>query len=245
MWGLAEPLSSLVRRWNFTNLVTAACVALYVLALLFDPNALAGRGALNPLSALSLFSPTDEALWRLGAAGAIPWRAGRWWTLLTATYLHGGLLHILFNLLWVRQLAPAVSELYGPARVATIFTVAGVAGFAASTLAGTLLTVGASGAVFGLLGAMVAYGHRRGGAFGSMILRQYGQWAAILFLFGLLPGTRIDNWAHAGGFVGGFAMGWLLSLAERRTETGNDRLLALLLVGLTALGFVLALWHAF
>jgi len=99
-------------------------------------------------------------------AGAAPWAAGWWWTLLTGVYLHGSLLHILFNMLWVRQLAPAVEQLYGSGRLAVIYTVAGVAGFALSNAVGIRFTLGASGAVFGLLGAMVAYGRSRGGAFG-------------------------------------------------------------------------------
>src|SRR5207249_5907961 len=94
--GFGGPLGALLRRWNFTNAVTAACVALYVISLIFDPLA-----ALRPRGILEVFSPSADALWALGAAGAIPWHYGRWWTLLTAIYLHGGLLHILFNILWI------------------------------------------------------------------------------------------------------------------------------------------------
>src|SRR5207244_9267799 len=134
--------------------------------------------------------------------GALAWAAGRWWTLVTAIYLHGGLLHILFNVLWIRQLGPAVEQLFGPARLAVIFTVAGAAGFAVSNYAGVPFTIGASGSIFGLLGAMVAYGRQRGGVFGSMVLRQYGQWALVLFVFGVLM-AGVNNPAHAGGLAGG------------------------------------------
>jgi len=96
---------------------------------------------------------------------AIPWRDGYWWTIFTAIYLHGGLLHILFNVLWIRQLGPAVEEIYGPARLVIIFTVAGAAGFVASNMFNVWFTVGASGSIFGLLGAIIAYARKRGGAF--------------------------------------------------------------------------------
>ena len=239
MWGFGGPLGALLRRWNFTNAVTAACVALYVASLLVDPGAV-----LRPRGLFGIFSPSGAALAMLGASGAVPWALGYWWTVFTAIYLHGGLLHIAFNVLWIRQLGPAVEELYGPSRLVTIFTVAGVAGFAASIAMGNALTVGASGSIFGLLGAIVAFGRKRGGSLGGMVIRQYGQWALILFVLGLLPGTAVDNWAHAGGFAGGFVAGLVLSLAEHRAESPLDRLLAGLGIGATVLGFALALWMA-
>ncbi|HXH83480.1 MAG TPA: rhomboid family intramembrane serine protease [Candidatus Tectomicrobia bacterium] len=239
LWGFAGPLRALFRR-SFTDVVTIACIVLYVASLVIDPSA-----ALRSRGLFSLFSPSGAALSALGGAGAAAWEAGRWWTLVTAIYLHGGVLHILFNLLWIRQLGPAVEEIYGPARLVVIFTAAGAAGFMLSTLVGHWLTVGASGSIFGLLGALVAYGYRRGGTYGTLMLKQYGQWALILFVFGLLPGTGIDNWAHAGGFAGGFVTAWVLSFAERQNERGVDHLLAAAALGVTVLGFVLALWTAF
>ena len=239
MWGFGGLLGTLFRRWNFTNAVTAACVALYVISLIFDPLAV-----LRPRGFLEVFSPSADALWALGAAGSIPWRFGRWWTLLTAIYLHGGLLHILFNVLWIRQLGPAVEEIYGPARLVVIFTISGVAGFVVSNSLGVPFTIGASGSIFGLLGAIVAYGRKRGGVFGQMVLQQYGQWALILFIMGFLM-DGVNNWAHAGGFVGGFLAGLGLSLAEHRDETALDKLLAAAAIVLTLAGFALALWTAF
>src|SRR3972149_6044059 len=179
MWGFAGPLRRVFRALDFTNAVTVAVVALYIVSLVFDP-----RAALQPRGILGVFSPSLEALLTLGAAGAVPWEAGRWWTLLTAIYLHGGLLHILFNVLWIRQLGPAVQEVYGPARLVVIFTVAGAAGVVASNTLGVPFTIGASGSIFGLLGAIVAYGRKRGGVYGRMVLRQYGQWAVLLFVLG-------------------------------------------------------------
>ena len=191
-----------------------------------------------------MLSPSFRALVTLGMTGEVAWRAGWWWTLITAIYLHGSLLHIVFNLLWVRQLAPAVEEIFGPARLVVIFTVSGVAGFVLSNVASGEWTIGASGAVFGLLGAMVAYGRSRGGTFGTAVFRQYGQWAALMFIFGFFMG-RVNNWGHAGGFVGGYLAALAVGHGERRTERGLDRVAALATIGLTVVAFALALWNGF
>jgi rhomboid protease GluP len=239
MWGFAGPWRTVFRRRSFADVVTVVCIVLYVASLIFDPVA-----ALRPRGMFDIFAPSNQALFVLGATGAIPWEMGRWWTLLTAIYLHGSLLHILFNVMWIRQLGPAVEEIYGPARLVVIFTVAGVVGFIASNLLGHPFTIGASGSIFGLLGAMVAFGQKRGGTYGAMVLRQYGQWALMLFILGfLMPG--VNNTAHAGGFIGGFASGLVLSLAERRAETSLDHVMASGCIALTLGAFALALWTAF
>jgi len=239
MWGFAGPLRQVFRSWNFTNAVTLVCVVLYVATLVLDP-----ASALRPRGIFDVFAPSNRALWAFGAAGAIPWQAGHWWTVLTAIYLHGGILHILFNLLWIRQLGPEVENYYGPARLVVIFTVSGVAGFLVSNEFGVPFTVGASGSIFGLLGALVAYGRRRGGAFGRLHLQQYGQWALVLFIAGFIM-AGVNNFAHAGGFIGGFVAGLVLSLAERRAETTLDWLLASAAIVVTVAGFALSLFAAF
>ncbi|MGH7267292.1 MAG: rhomboid family intramembrane serine protease [Candidatus Rokuibacteriota bacterium] len=239
MWGFADPLRRVFGRGSVTTAVVIACVALYVASLAWDPPA-----ALRMRGPFDLLAPSDRALDALGMTGAWAWLRGRWWTLLTAVYLHGSLLHLLFNVLWIRQLGPAVEQLYGPARLVVIFTSAGALGFAASTLFGVSATVGASGAIFGLLGALVVFGRRRGGVFGGLVLRQYGQWALVLFILGFVM-PRVDNLAHAGGFAGGYLAGLLLAFQERRAERGLDQLLAGGAVAATLGAFGLALWTAF
>lgn len=239
MWGLSDVFRRLFRTGSPTPIITLACITVYVLSLVVDP-----AGALRPRGPFEIFSPSGRALQMLGATGSFPWARGEWWTLFTAIYLHGGILHILFNVLWIRQLGPAVEEMYGPARFFVIFTVSGVAGFVVSNLLGVPLTVGASGSIFGLLGAMVAFGRRRGGAFGAMILRQYAQWAIMMFILGFFM-SGVNNLAHAGGFLGGLAAGLVLSLAERRTETTLDHLVAAGSIVATVLSFTLAFYSAF
>jgi membrane associated rhomboid family serine protease len=221
MWGFAPLLRRMGNDLGFTNIVIAGCTVIYLLTLLASDGHV-GMGGL-----FSMLAPSPQALFLFGESGAMPvFIFGRWWTILSASWLHGNLLHILFNMLWVRQLAPATGELFGASRLVIIYTVAGALGFLMSSVAGYVLpgvpiiggasyTIGASAAIFGLLGAMVLYGRRTGS---SLVRGQAWSWAVILFVFGLvMPG--VDNWAHAGGFVGGYvAAAWLDPLRPERTD---------------------------
>jgi len=212
LWGYAPALRALGGDLGFVPFVIGTCVFLYVLTLVFSGGRI-GMGGL-----FGMLAPSNQALFLFGASGALPVFAGdRWWTILSAGWLHGSALHILFNMMWVRQLAPATAEMYGPGRMVIIYTVAGATGFALSSFAGAYIpgflflrggqfTVGASAAIFGLLGALVYYGRRSGSsAVGSQAL----SYAMILGVFGfIMPG--IDNYAHAGGFAGGYLTGRLL-----------------------------------
>ena len=166
---------------------------------------------------MQILSPSIQASFKLGVTGTVPIFAYKfWWTPITAIYLHGGLLHIFFNMMWVRQLGPVVEELFGPFRLFAIFTIAGITGFIASTLAGHELTLGASGSIFGLLAAAIAYGRRAGS---QLFTRQFLQWAVLLFVMGfIMPG--VDNWAHGGGFVGGYAAAYVFSRSSEREGLG-------------------------
>ncbi len=212
LWGYAPLLKSLGSDLGFVNIVTGGCVLLYMLTLAYDPNGIRMDGI------FSMLSPSGLSLFVFGAAGSIPvYEYRHWWAVLSAGWLHGGLLHIGLNLYWVRQIAPLTTEMYGAGRTVIIYTLSSVAGFFASSTAGHLiggipivggagLTIGASAALFGLLGALV-YTGRRGGS--SLMSRQIQSLAISLFVFGLLF-AGVDNWAHAGGFAGGYLAGrWL------------------------------------
>jgi len=212
LWGFAPFFRHLGTDFGFMPIVIWGCVALYTATLLVDPRGIR-------MSGISILAPSTKSLFLFGASGAIPiFGYSRWWTVLSAAWLHGGLIHIAFNLMWVRQLAPDVAALFGGARAFIIYTIASMAGFFLSSFAGLIfsvipisflrgasLTVGASASIFGLLGALVAYG-RRGS---SHISGQAMSYAVIMFIFGfLMPG--IDNYAHLGGFVGGYVTALLL-----------------------------------
>jgi rhomboid protease GluP len=191
---------------------------------------LVGRDIMGGGSIFGILSPDINIAIAFGASGAGPvFGLGMWWTLLSAGWLHGSILHILFNMLWVRQLGPATADIYGAGRMVIIYTIAGVVGFLLSTLAGRYLywlpipilrgnlgsTLGASAPIFGLLGALVYYG-RRGGS--SMVGAQALQYALVLGLFGFIM-QNVDNYAHAGGFLGGYLAGmWLDPLKRERMD---------------------------
>jgi rhomboid protease GluP len=210
--------------------VIAANVLFYILSLMLGQT----RGIL---------SPDQSSLFLLGATGTIPLeRYGRVWTLLSANYLHGGPLHILFNMMALRQIAPWVVREFGASRMFVIYTVGGICGYGVSWAAGIPFTIGASASICGLIGSLLYYGRSRGGAYGQAVYREVSGWVVGLVLFGLVfPG--INNWGHGGGILGGMLLGLILGYDERRRETALDRFLAILCAVATvgALGWS-ALW---
>jgi rhomboid protease GluP len=221
---------------GFVPIVIGASAVMYVLTLLTTV-VMFGPGAIGANSLFSMLSPNGPVLFLYGASGAIPvFEYNRWWSVISASWLHGGLLHILFNMLWVRQLAPAVADMYGAGRMVIIYTLAGVCGFLVSTFAGTGLTIGASAAIFGLLGALVHYGRR---SVSSAMTSQALTYAVVLFFFGLImPG--VDNFAHAGGFAGGYvASMWLNPLKAERPDHLFAALVCLVLVAVSIVASVM------
>lgn len=192
-----------------------------------------GMGRGNAAGLLALFSPDQMSLMLLGATGTVPIDGyNGYWTVITANYLHGGILHLVFNLMALRQIAPWVTQEYGPSRMFVIYTLGGVCGYLVSYLAGIPFTIGASGAICGLIGSLLYYGRSRGGVYGATVFREVSGWVFGLVLFGfIMPG--INNWAHGGGIVGGIILGLLLGYDERKRENALHRLLALLCAGAT------------
>jgi rhomboid protease GluP len=225
LWGFAPVLRRFGNNFGFTTAIVYGCGGLYALSLLLT--VLSG-GNLFGGGVFDMLGPNRYAYDALGAAGAYPvFFENRWWTLLSAGWLHAGALHILFNMMWVRQLGPAVEDIYGGARMIIIYTIASVAGFFLSSFFGAHpawslpffrgagYTLGASAPIFGLLGALVHYG-KRGGS--GAVYSQAMTYAVALFLFGFFVGG-VDNSAHLGGFVGGFlASKWLDPLKRERTD---------------------------
>jgi rhomboid protease GluP len=181
-----------------------------------------------------------DGLYRLGATGTVPLANNRWWTPLTAIYLHASLLHILFNMLWIYQLGPLVIRLFGRSTFFIIYTFAGVFGAIVSIAAGTQLTVGASGAIFGLLGAVVYIGYREGRHL-AQIARQYALFAGLMLLLGLTS-PQVDNWGHVGGLLGG-VMATVLIMDYPRYRCPRQLLdrVAMVLVALTLGALILSL----
>ena len=133
---------------------------------------------------------------------------GQWWRLITAGFLHGNLLHILMNSWVLFDLGPQVNQAFGTPRFLTVYFVSTVTGFLASLYFSPSVSIGASAALCGLIGAMIALGTRDRSAFGAALRRQYIQWMVYLLIFGLVI-PNVDNAAHIGGLAGGFVIAYL------------------------------------
>ena len=232
LFGYAPALQRLFgRSLDLIPIIVTSCIVLYVVLLALQPEAI-----FQTRGVFSLLSPGTRALYQLGMTGGVAWSERWWWTLLTAIYLHGGLLHIFFNVLWIRNLGPQVSDVYGPARSFVIFSVSGAVGFLLSNIASGTPSIGASGSIFGLLAALIVYSRRNKI---SMLSAQLWQWAIILFAMGFFM-SGVNNWAHAGGFAGGWVVAEAMRFSHEQRESVGVQVLALALLVATAAGFVLS-----
>jgi rhomboid protease GluP len=218
------------------RMVIAVNVVFFLVALLFYPNRIQLR-----MQPMLFLMPDSLALKQLGATGTrFIDEAHRWWTLLSANYLHGGLLHLFFNMVALRQIAALISREFGPQRMFSIYTLSGVAGFYISYLAQVAFTIGASAAVCGLIGAAIYYGKSRGGVYGRAVYRQLGGWAIAIFIFGVIvPG--INNWGHAGGMAAGVLAALAMGYNEKRPTTFLHKMVFFACLTATVLVLVWAL----
>lgn len=177
------------------------------------------------VAAGSLFSFGSETLLRMGALAAPRVQAGEWWRLLAAMFLHGGALHLAFNMLAMYQAGLLVERLYGNAVFAAIYLLAGLAGGCASIFwRQDVVSVGASGAVFGVYGALLAYLLLQRGSIPAEVLRQLRVSTTLFVGYSMVIGLgqgNIDNAAHLGGLAGGVIVGAAAARPlDRRWSTG-------------------------
>jgi membrane associated rhomboid family serine protease len=156
-------------------------------------------------------SPTPESLVRWGADFGPLTISGQWWRLLTATFLHAGIIHLFFNMYVLWDIGSLVERLVGNGEFLVLYLLSGIAGsLLSSAWHPAIVSVGASGAVFGLFGVMLAFLLRhRSSIPGDVLKKLRNSTLAFLgynVLFGLRPG--IDMAAHFGGLFAGFACGW-------------------------------------
>jgi membrane associated rhomboid family serine protease len=222
---------------QLTKILIALNVVMFLISLILNPS----RTGFN-FSPFSFLSPSSQSLFILGSTGSIPlFQYDRWWTLISASFLHGSALHLIFNMLAVRQLAPLVIEEFGAYRTISIYIIGGIGGFAISAFAGVQLTIGASAALCSLIGALLYYGKSRGGEYGQAIFSQIGGWALGIAMFGfLVPG--INNWGHGGGIVSGILLALLFGYREKRKENISHKIVAMISVIVTGLTLI---WSCF
>ena len=198
--------------------------------------------SINPFHALT---PSMDVLNFLGASGRVPIEHFHaWWSLITANWLHGSLLHIIFNMLALKTVAPLVMQEYGLFRMFTIYTISGAAGFYLSYLGHVPLTIGASAGLCGLIGALLYFGKSRGGDWGQRVFQQTAGWIISLLLFGFLI-PNINNWGHGGGLGAGICLGWLFGYRGKREEHLLDRVFSVFLMLVTALLLVRSVVQGF
>jgi membrane associated rhomboid family serine protease len=172
-----------------------------------------------------LLVPNPDVLIGLGTDYTPLTLGGQWWRLLTSVFLHFGLLHLAFNM-WALYVNGRLAErIFGSVRYLVIYLVAGVTGSLASLLWHPLVNgAGASGAIFGVLGALLAFFIKKEGGVPASVTKAQLRIAMVFVAYSLLNGARyrgIDNAAHIGGLIGGFLLGYLLSrplTADRDTQ---------------------------
>jgi len=246
LWGFAPALRKLGTDLGFVPMVIGACSALYVLTLLVS-----GEEIFQPSGVMSILSPSSRALQIFGMSGAIPvFVYGWWWTVLSASWLHGNLLHIVFNMYWVRRLGPDCVNLIGPARTVIIYVASGVTGFLLSSVSaywlgmvpfigGGFRTMGASASILGLVGAIAHYGRKGGSSLIRAEVTQLIVWFAVMGI--LMPLT--DNAAHIGGFIGGYIVSSFLNPFTR--ERGDHLIVAFICVLASFLAILFSVLRSF
>jgi membrane associated rhomboid family serine protease len=208
-----------------------------------------------------IFQGDGRSLYNLGSLWAPAvvvydegWRLGEIWRLWTYQFLHGNALHIFFNSYALLSLGPTAEDVYGSAKMPVLYWVTGVCAGIMSVVMRVLLqfgpgwesrvapSVGASGAIFGLIGLLVGHTFRRGGTQGANLRAFLVRWALYGLLIGMLPG--IDNAAHIGGLGSGFLLGLLVPEGDPRSGFTAVfwRLAIVAVVALTVCGFAAAVF---
>jgi len=223
-----------------TGWLIGICVLFFVLEMVATLGALGGKGLWA-----ALMNVPGPILFEMGARSTPRIMVGEWWRLIVPIFLHGNFLHLLFNSMALIQAGPLAEQAYGRPRFVLIFILSGAIGFLLGTYVSPgSISIGASGSLFGLIGAAGLYGHRRGDAFGRMIRSSMVQWGMYALLFGLL--IRADNAAHVGGLVSGIVLSYVMG---DRNGPGDERLWTALagvalIVTLAAMGLGVASYLA-
>ena len=198
-----------------TSMLAAAIVLMFVVEWLLT------QKAGGPGRAGGLFGGIQSmAMLRLGAKFGPFIYAGQWWRLVTAIFLHAGILHIGLNLWVLFDIAPEVEGLFGMSKFVVFFLATGIFGYVVSLWwMPMVLSIGASGAIMGLIGVLIGatFHHgRMGKDYRSMLWR----WVIYIAIFGLF--FNIDNAAHFGGLGAGILLGYLVPEGVPETRPAEN-----------------------
>ena len=217
-----------------TSVVVVANLAVYAISWYLTQNSeaaqLYGAPAMGGIS--------GDVLVRLGAKAPYIW-AGQWWRLVTAVFLHAGLLHIGMNMWCLVDLGPEVESLFCATKFTVLYLATGVAGFMLSLWWSPFgVSVGASGAILGLIGILIGASFHHG-HLGRDYRRQLWRWVIYIAIFGIF--FSVDNAAHLGGLASGLVLGYLIPEGEPATRPSENlwNALAVLCVLIIAASFVM------
>lgn len=177
--------------------------------------------------ALGTLGASSQGVGPLTLAGAknnLAILGGEYWRFITPMFLHGGIVHLGLNSYFLYLVGRPIERSFGTPRFLAIYLLSGIAGAFASFAFSRFNSIGASGALFGLIGAWIPLLYRNRAILAGVRqqINRIVQVIAINLLIGLLPG--IDNWAHLGGLLGGFILGWLATPLYALRVTGADEL---------------------
>jgi membrane associated rhomboid family serine protease len=169
-------------------------------------------GAMCATSAGQAFlDPSSAQLMNWGANYGPDTLGGAWWRLVTNTFVHGGIIHIGMNMYILSDIGRGVERMYGTSKFFVIYLLAGIGGSIVSIFANpNVLSVGASGAVFGCFGAFMVLLRNHSSSFDPNYLKSVWRSLITLLAFNLIYGfsrSGIDNFAHIGGFLSGILAG--------------------------------------
>jgi membrane associated rhomboid family serine protease len=231
----AESLRDITPRTPVTQALVSANILVFIVAVAL------GAGVIKP---------DPRVMIKLGTNFTPLTLDGQWWRLLTSMFLHFGLIHIAFNMLALYVNGTVAERIFGSLRYLVIYLLAGLCGSVASLLWHSQVnSAGASGAIFGILGAMIAFYLRKEGGVPPSVLKAQLNSAALFVFYNLVLGAsvHVDNAAHLGGLAGGFVMGFLLSRplhADRATKNWSRQwLTALLIVALAGAALTYFVGH--
>jgi rhomboid protease GluP len=194
-------------------------------------------------SGTSMGDISPQILLRLGAKFGPLIFAGEWWRLVTAMFLHAGLLHIGMNLWCLVDLGPQVESLFSTTKFIVLYLATGIAGFLLSLWWSPFgLSIGASGAILGLVGVLIGASFNHG-RLGKDIRGQLWRWVFYIFIFGIF--FAVDNAAHLGGLAVGILLGYSVPEGEPATRASESlwNALAVFSVLVIAASFALMALH--
>jgi rhomboid protease GluP len=214
------PTGKLIQRAMPGTVPVTGILVLMNFVMFIVEYAVGGQGILTHL----MSGPSQAATVRLGESIPLGYVIGthQYWRWVTACFLHANLLHIGFNMWALYDIGQLVESFYGGAKFLFFYMATGVIGYIVSGYVG-YFSLGASGAIFGILGVMIAYGVRRSHTSMGQQLRAVAvRWAAYALIIAfVIPG--VDNAAHIGGLASGFVLGMLVGDDPPLTEAQISR----------------------